>query len=86
MKVVVLQNRALIEAIEALKNPYRKKVLTGERKETKSIPIFEGKSVSSSSWSCTQVMRKSIYLGAEHLMGFLMLVPSAQWYSYLQYS
>lgn len=24
-----------------------------------------------------------MYLGAEHLMGFLMLVPSAQWYSYL---
>lgn len=24
-----------------------------------------------------------MYLGAEHLMGFLMFVPSAQWYSYL---
>lgn len=24
-----------------------------------------------------------MYFGAEHLMGFLMLVPSAQWYSYL---
>ena len=31
----------------------------------------------------TQVMRKSIYLGAEHLMGFLTWFPSAQWYSYL---
>lgn len=25
-----------------------------------------------------------MYFGAEHLMGFLMLVPSAQWYSYLR--
>lgn len=24
-----------------------------------------------------------MYFGAEHLMGFLMFVPSAQWYSYL---
>jgi len=25
-----------------------------------------------------------MYLGAEHLMGFLTVVPSAQWYSYLR--
>lgn len=24
-----------------------------------------------------------MYFGAEHLIGFFMLVPSAQWYSYL---
>lgn len=28
-------------------------------------------------------MRKSIYLGAEHLIGFFTVIPSAQWYSYL---
>jgi len=25
-----------------------------------------------------------MYLGAEHLIGFLTVVPSAQWYSYLR--
>lgn len=25
-----------------------------------------------------------MYFGAEHLIGFFMLVPSAQWYSYLR--
>ena len=30
--------------------------------------------------TCTQVIRKSIYLGAEHLIGFFTWLPSAQWY------
>ena len=46
----------------------------------KGTPILLGKRVSSSSWSCTQVIRKSIYLGAEHLIGFFTWFPSAQWY------
>ena len=28
-------------------------------------------------------MRKSMYFGAEHLIGFFTVCPSAQWYSYL---
>lgn len=49
----------------------------------KSLPILDGNKVSSSSWSWTHDMRKSIYLGAEHLIGFFTVIPSAQWYSYL---
>ena len=46
----------------------------------KGTPILLGKSASSSSWSWTQVIRKSMYLGAEHLIGFFTWLPSAQWY------
>jgi hypothetical protein len=46
-------------------------------------PTRDGNTLSLSSISCTHTIRRSTYSGADTLMGFLILVPSAHRYSYL---